>query len=350
MHYRQLRGIDASYSREVGTSGHRTDPDFWKRIETRLKTAIVDLKNASVQAPVVSLAGNTIVDRKNFFEAKQRANSVDPTRVAKAQAADKARKEISFCRRWLSLEGASADDDGNVIMAPMGNLKIYYDDTLQSQGLTRVYFFRGRIYKDSRGITPFNTKDMVTHFSGPGKAIFVMSGEGNFHIKSHVLGHYHHSSLLGGQPVACAGEIEVKDGYVTWLSNKSGHYVPNALHLVQVLHQLQKNNVNMNFPIVFFTPANQRKAFTSVGAFLADRQLNGEPDYEYVKLMAYDKYLYDGRTLASNNWRWRNPNETVPGVYDMRTGQLVPPKRVRTWLKQNGYLPEDDIRSGPDPR
>jgi hypothetical protein len=52
----------------------------------------------------------------------------------------------------------------------------------------------------------------------------------NGHIyasKTHKVGEFHHSSLGGGKPVAGAGEITVKNGVPTEISNGSGHYRPS---------------------------------------------------------------------------------------------------------------------------
>ena len=173
MRYRQLTEIGHHYSAEVGTSGVRTNPAVWRGIETKLKTAIVDLRNRTSNPFLAPVAGNTISQRKEFFQRAADATKIDKTRdKGNAQEAEKARKDIAFFRKWLAKEGASADNDGNVIMAPMGNLTVYYDNDLAAQGLTKVHFSAGKMYRDSGCSVPFDTTKMVTHFSGPGKAIY----------------------------------------------------------------------------------------------------------------------------------------------------------------------------------
>ncbi len=346
MHYPQLTALGSSFAFEEGTSGHRTNSMVWSNIETKLKAAILDLRSSTSKPTAVSLAGTSIADRKAFFLKAAEANKVDKSEdIRKAAAAVKARKDIAYYRKWLAREGASADDDGSVDMAPMGHLTVYYDNALLQQGLTKLHISAGVVHRDNALTTRFSSKDMVTHVSGPGKAIFVMSAEGNIHVASHVVGHYHHSSLLAGQPVACAGEIEVANGIVKWLSNKSGHYAPNPNHLLQVLHQLQKKAVNMNFPLKVIYHDHSFKEFNDVGAFLTDRQLNDEPDYELNKLLAYGTAGLDDSILLRNNWRWRKPTETA-GVYDITTDTLVPHKTVRAWLKLQGYSATPYTESG----
>ena len=37
-----------------------------------------------------------------------------------------------------------------------------------------------------------------------------------------------HSKFRAGQPVRCAGNLDVEDGQITYMNNHSGHYLPNA--------------------------------------------------------------------------------------------------------------------------
>jgi hypothetical protein len=48
----------------------------------------------------------------------------------------------------------------------------------------------------------------------------------------------HHSSLLAGGPVACAGGLGVKEGVLHYIDNNSGHYSPPRPLLVQALARL----------------------------------------------------------------------------------------------------------------
>jgi hypothetical protein len=77
--------------------------------------------------------------------------------------------------------------------------------------------------------------------------------------------------------------------------------------------------------------------FCSVGAFLQHLDLNGQPDYELMKLMVYGSHLTDEilRTHVPNPWRWAQQDETG-AVYEEATKQPVPHKTVRQWLKQQG--------------
>jgi len=57
---------------------------------------------------------------------------------------------------------------------------------------------------------------------------------------------FHHSSFLAGQPVACAGEIQVNNGILEAISNASGHYLPTPTHLYNFLDETQKRSKAVN--------------------------------------------------------------------------------------------------------
>ena len=72
----------------------------------------------------------------------------------------------------------------------------------------------------------WDTRDSVTHFSGKGWAIFVVSPEGKLYGGSHKAAKHHHSSFLGGGMVLAAGEMACYDGIPRFITAKSGHYAP----------------------------------------------------------------------------------------------------------------------------
>jgi hypothetical protein len=314
-------GIVDPSAREEGTSGaNRPNLRCWAGIETKLKKAIVDLRNLEKPASVGVYAG--MANKKAFFERV--------SQPAQNQAAVlAARLEVDRLRYWLRKEGVTAQADGTILSTGISPMVVMYDHDIAGQSATMVHISGGKLYTDPACMKPLDTQKMVTHFSGPGKAIFVMSQSGNIHVDSHVVGHRHHSSLLEGMPVACAGELEVHGGTLKWLSNKSGHYNPNIDHLLQILHMLQKKLVPLTFALTVFMPV--RSEFPTVMAFMQHLQLEDLPDYELAKLLQYTDCL-DDATLGANNWRWRVPHEAA-GVYDKTTNAMIPHKVVRQWLK-----------------
>jgi len=54
-----------------------------------------------------------------------------------------------------------------------------------------------------------------------------MDADGTFYASmEQAVGEFHHSSLVAGDPVAAAGELDVGQGVLEALSDKSGHYRP----------------------------------------------------------------------------------------------------------------------------
>ena len=54
---------------------------------------------------------------------------------------------------------------------------------------------------------------------------------------------FHHSSFNSGGLVLCAGMIAARQGQVTYLSNHSGHYLPDEKHLAKLVRHLNKRNL-----------------------------------------------------------------------------------------------------------
>ena len=81
--------------------------------------------------------------------------------------------------------------------------------------------------------------------------IFVMDLEGNLFIHKEGTtidsARICHASLTGRLPVACAGEISVKEGQINSISNLSGHYRPKSYTFARVIFELEKRKVLANY-------------------------------------------------------------------------------------------------------
>jgi uncharacterized protein YukE len=91
---------------------------------------------------------------------------------------------------------------------------------------------------------PFDTSAGATHWSGGGKAIYVMDEQGNIYASNYqAVGKFHHSSLLGGNPVSAAGELEVRGGEVVGITDQSGHYMPTRAMTQQMVDRLRNAGI-----------------------------------------------------------------------------------------------------------
>src|SRR6267154_3673541 len=101
--------------------------------------------------------------------------------------------------------------------------------------------FVGGTIQDANG-NLFDTQAAATLHSASGRAIFVMDANGEFYAsKYQMVGDFHHSSLLAGAPAAAAGELEVKNGVLKAISDKSGHYRPRRPYTDQAIDRLTQN-------------------------------------------------------------------------------------------------------------
>jgi hypothetical protein len=112
--------------------------------------------------------------------------------------------------------------------------RVFYPDTVHY--MTPAEREQHRLFVDADGNlrsaadgSLYDTSAATTTWSAGGRAIFVMDGSGNLYATlDQRVGHTHHSSLLGGEPVVGAGEIEVRDGKLVAMTDQSGHYQPET--------------------------------------------------------------------------------------------------------------------------
>jgi hypothetical protein len=333
-----------------------------ERKEAQYKAALLELSNLRTQAPGAQASstppGGTMADRKAFFESRIQQQAKSSKAAVEAGTRDHlakmaaAKVKVENLKRWLTLQGAvlTADQSG-IDWSRMPATKVIYDDDPALQNLTQLRFDgRGHVFLDDLHQQPFDTTDMVTHFSGPGHAIYVMSYGGDIHVTSHKVGWRHHSSLLGGHTVAGAGEVKAdRNGVITWISNKSGHYAPQIDHFLQVLHQLQKKGISLAIPLRVHNAAGHTD-YASFQAWTMQLAAQGLPTFEEARLLRYSTHLQDAALLASHNWRLYqvNAGEAI-GVYEIASNRLVPHKQVRQWLKGQGLGADHKVQPANRP-
>jgi hypothetical protein len=122
--------------------------------------------------------------------------------------------------------------------------RFFYPDTVKYMDAAEREKHRLFVGGDGKLYTtdgkPFDTSNATTHWSGQGKAIFVMDGSGNLYATTkQEVGVTHHSSLLGSDQVAGAGEIEVRNGTLVGMTDQSGHYHPEPATNDRALQSLR---------------------------------------------------------------------------------------------------------------
>jgi len=97
---------------------------------------------------------------------------------------------------------------------------IHYMDDLERESHRLFVGPDGRLY-NARDGRPFDTAKHDPN------TIFVMDEFSNMYAAEKIRGLIQHSSFLGGRTAAAAGFIGSHDGYITWIIDHSGHYVPD---------------------------------------------------------------------------------------------------------------------------
>jgi hypothetical protein len=279
MAYEYLKLIDAEDQGEAGReSSHR------RRILASYENAI-KLKLAAIDACKAERAGGPkIATNIPPFGSQGRVAALAKFHQGQQDSTvklDKLNAENIKLRLWIARQGASVKPDGSIDW-PKSYRTVQYDTELAKRDVHRLNIRGGLLYKADG--TPFDTGKLATNHTGPGFGIYVMSAEGNIYAGGHAVGHRHHSSFLAGGAVAGAGEMEVHNGRLLWISNKSGHYRPDFFMLFQVLEELRSAGVPMNFRITTLGADDKEDNYASPEAFLKG-SFADDATYRYDKLV-----------------------------------------------------------------
>ncbi|MET8762696.1 hypothetical protein [Lentzea sp. NPDC004782] len=107
----------------------------------------------------------------------------------------------------------------------------------------RVFIDQHGNMRRARDGSLYDTQSGTSAWGGQ-RAIFVMDGHGNIYASNHhAPGHFHHSSLSGGHPVAAAGELSVTNGRVNYATAASGHYQPEPQHMTNLAQEFARNGI-----------------------------------------------------------------------------------------------------------
>jgi hypothetical protein len=92
-------------------------------------------------------------------------------------------------------------------------------------------------------VSLFDTQHVKGMMKTAQKEAYVWSRDGFIFTGEHIGGEFHHSSLVSGKKVKCAGMINVLGGKVKSVDNDSGHYKPETRHLRNFVQFLDRQNV-----------------------------------------------------------------------------------------------------------
>ncbi|MES2503740.1 MAG: hypothetical protein V4534_02565 [Myxococcota bacterium] len=109
-------------------------------------------------------------------------------------------------------------------------------------------------------------------------SIFVIGAGGSLFVGPEIPGHFHHSSFFGGGAIVGAGSLETdSQGFLTRISNDSGHYRPATINNLAVLESLQRQGVNLNSVIFeevsntsFYNPSYNAQLYLSKKGIMSD--------------------------------------------------------------------------------
>ena len=125
---------------------------------------------------------------------------------------------------------------------------------------------------------------------------------------------FYHSSYLAGQTVLCAGEMKMKNGIITEVTNDSGHYQPSLTHLVNVLEALRMYGVDVsNIDVGWLVKTTPRPVTATV-------KRKRDPMFE--KVYAKGSYILKSRgnlqrlKKAQNAFDARQPNMHRPSTLE----------------------------------
>ena len=116
---------------------------------------------------------------------------------------------------------------------------------------------------------PFDTTYAdPTGITGRRAAIFVVSGSGDLYASNqNKVFLFHHSTILAGDPVAAAGEVQASKGIISVITNCSGHYKPDKdVTKTQVTKILKDMGYTRTFTYTPCTPAEMERYRLEVSA------------------------------------------------------------------------------------
>lgn len=150
---------------------------------------------------------------------------------------------MSYSNR--SLSNSSNDEENVSLLESYPMVQGFWDvETYETEDLNdyNVSVNREGIPILINAIQPFTQMHPVK------KAIFVLTIDDVLRMGSKI----HHSDLMHGYPVKCAGEVyfHLSKGNIIGLSNRSGHYIPAKQCLDDVVDIIRQNGYTGNIRLI----------------------------------------------------------------------------------------------------
>ncbi len=248
-----------------------------------------------------------------FYKMKQKDLLRKQEKLQKGEISAEEYKEAEdLFNEWVKVNKINPEE--------VAHYKVQYLRSEQEREQYELTVDNGTI-KQGKPPQVYDTGSLQSFFEGSGWAIFVMSEDGRIYSAPQLIGRFQHSSFFAGGALASAGEIRVENGRLIGISNKSGHYRPNWLFLVQVLQELRSRGVKLEgvqARVYGLDPDRPDKASDYPGGaaqFLADKELGY---FEHVKKQ------------MGKQERITNRQE--------RTSEVTVPEGERSEAKSGGYL------------
>ncbi len=115
--------------------------------------------------------------------------------------------------------------------------------TAKDRASHRVLMYKGKFYHQAKIL---DTGSYLSHNKTSFAAFtFNLNGELSIFTHKSTPGEQVHSSMNAGQPVVCAGELQIKHGKLVALTDHSGHYQPSLYSLYQVLKHFHSRGIDI---------------------------------------------------------------------------------------------------------
>lgn len=170
-----------------------------------------------------------------------------PPEPARPWYAKKKYEELGMLRDGGLLKDIMSKQDGAAVPYMNAQQRLAYQVTADGNGLLTQRAPNGDpVLMNTIGAN--NPKDAY---------LFAMDRQGNIYAGSSAQVR-NHSAFLAGYPVTAVGEITVRDGVVTKISDFSGHYAAPRDYLDQALRELRSRGVNVSNTEIRYTGLSKK--------------------------------------------------------------------------------------------